>query len=103
MFSEDFLNTVAFQALGATIPADNVAKRIQMENGIFLHALDEQTEEFLAFAQSLFGTIAIGDVLEDHTQEIAGERKNLDRIDALANTFVTVGNFSQVFCLAGVK
>ena len=47
--------------------------------------------------------MAIGDVLEDHTQEIAGERKNLDRIDALANALVTIGNLSQVLGLARLK
>ena len=103
MSPEDFLDTVAFQALGATIPADNVAQRIQLENGIFPHSLDEQTEAFFAFAQNLLGTMAFGDVLEDHTQEIAGERKNLDRIDALANALVTIGNLSQVLGLARVK
>ena len=70
MFPEDFLGTIAFQAFGATIPANNLAERIQLENGIFLHALDEHTEAFLTLAQRLFRMPAIRNILEGNAHEI---------------------------------
>src|SRR5258707_7955567 len=103
VFPDNFLCVVAFQTLGASIPADHVAKRVQAENGVLLHAFDEQTEAFVAFAKGLFCKLALRNILESNTHEVSRQRKDLDTIGPLANELVPIGNLSQVSWLSRVQ
>ena len=72
MFPDDFLGVVALQACCAGIPAHHVARRIQLENGVLLYALNEQTEALFALVQGAFRPPLIRDILNDNSQEIVG-------------------------------
>jgi hypothetical protein len=47
--------------------------------------------------------LALCNILESHTHEISRQRKDLDRIDSLANELVPVANLSQVFWPSGMQ
>src|SRR6266478_6274428 len=99
VFSDDFLRAVAFQALGASIPADHVTQRVQAENGVLLHAFHERIEAFVAFKQGQFCKLALCNILESNTHKISRQRKDLDRIDPLANQLIPIGNLSHGWLL----
>ena len=94
VLSDDFIRAVAFQAFGAGIPANHVPKGVQLENRIFLHRLDQQAEAFLAIPHSLFRSLAIRNVFKGHSHKMAGKRKYIDGINALANALIPVGYFA---------
>src|SRR5579862_1752989 len=54
MLSDDFLCTIALEALGAGVPGEHVACRVEHEDRIIAHALDQQPEALLAVAHGLF-------------------------------------------------
>src|SRR5712691_5528358 len=103
MFPDDFLCAVAFQTLGARIPTDHAALRVQLENGVFLNDLDEQTEALFALAQSVFCMLAVCDIFEGNTHETAGQRKNLDGINTLPYARIPIRDLSQVSWLPSLK
>src|SRR5206468_3769223 len=82
------------------VPANYISGRVQVNDGVFLNALNKQPESFLALMQRLFRLSALRNILESNADEIVQQRKNLDSIDTLADPFITVGNFSQVSWLS---
>src|SRR2546430_1982663 len=54
MLADDLVRPVALDALRAVVPAGHIAVRIEHEDGVILHAVDEQAEHLLALAQALF-------------------------------------------------
>src|SRR5258708_32188454 len=73
-----------------------MARRVQMEDGVFLDSFDKEPEAFLAIPERSFREAAIRDIFKRHSQEITGKRKNSHRINSLPYALVTVGNLSQV-------
>src|SRR5437773_2433942 len=73
-----------------------MARRVQMEDGVFLDTFDKEPETFLAIPGRPFCKAAIRDIFKRYSQEITGKRKNSHRINSLPYTLVTVGNLSQV-------
>ena len=59
------LGLVALDALGAGVPARDVAVGIEHEDRVVLHALDQQAEALLALAQLLLLRAALGEVARD--------------------------------------
>jgi len=103
MFPDDFFGPVSLQSFGAIVPADYVPKRIQVDDGVFLNALNQQPESFLTLALSLFRLFAIRNIFKSNADEILPQGENLDSIDALSDPLITIRNLSQVSWLARLK
>ena len=67
---DDLRGRVAFHALGAGIPAHDASLGIEHENGVILHAADQQTEPLFAFAQQ-FRRFALLAQIARHLDESA--------------------------------
>ena len=65
--ADDLLGGVALDALGAGVPAHDVAARVEHEDRVVLDHFDEQPETLLALPQALDRCPLGGDVL--HLQE----------------------------------
>ena len=85
---------VTLQTLGASIPTDDVAHRIQLENRVFLDALDKQTKTFLTIPEHSLRKSPVRDIFKGHSQETIGKRKDSHGIDSLPYAFITIGNLS---------
>jgi hypothetical protein len=49
MLTDNFVAPIALDELCAGIPCDNVARRIEHEYRVILHAIDEEAKALLAF------------------------------------------------------
>src|SRR6185437_6097479 len=63
--AEDLLRAVAGDALGPCIPGAHEPARIEHEERVIVHALDEEPEALLALAQFLLASAALGKVARD--------------------------------------
>src|SRR5215472_5536986 len=99
MLSENFVRPVAHQPRGSGVPTDHVSRRIELENSVLLHALDDQTKSFFAFAQSALRPPLLGDVLKKHAKETRRQRKYLDGVNAFADALIPVSDFPQILRL----
>src|SRR5262249_51741298 len=65
MLADDFFGRIALDALRASVPTDDDAVRIQHEQRVVDHALDEHPELALALAQRLLRRAPLGNVAGD--------------------------------------
>jgi hypothetical protein len=54
MLAKNFVRLIAFDPLGAQVPAAHKTPRIQHVNGVVSDALDQNPEPFFAASQRLF-------------------------------------------------
>src|SRR5262245_52980495 len=67
MLADDLAGLVALEPLGTRIPGENVAHRVEREDGIVAHALHQQPVETFGLRR------------RDTMTEVAGERRGLGR------------------------
>jgi hypothetical protein len=65
VLAENLLARVAVDALRAGVPARHHALRVEHEDGVVEHALDEQAKTLLALAQRLLVQLAVGEIARD--------------------------------------
>ena len=65
MLADDLVGAIALDALGARIPARHASLRVEHEDGVVLHCLDEQAKALLALAQQLFLATALCQIARD--------------------------------------
>src|SRR6185295_10820238 len=65
MLPDDFLGRVPLDALRPGVPSGNAAVRVEQENGVVLHTVNQQAKSLLAFAQRFLGLLAFGQVASD--------------------------------------
>ena len=53
MLADDLVGAVALEALGAGVPGQDMPLRVEHEDRVVAHALDEQPEALLALQQTL--------------------------------------------------
>src|SRR4029077_5260830 len=59
MFSDHFVRGVALEALRAGVPAQDVAVRVERENGVVADALDEQAMELAGLVRDAAGRLLV--------------------------------------------
>src|SRR5690349_23935114 len=96
VLSDNFFGAVTLESRGSGVPTNHISGGIQLENPVFLHTLNQQTEALFAFAQSALGAPLVGDVFEDDAKKIVRQRKNLHGVNSFADALVTVSDFSQM-------
>src|SRR5215472_17374238 len=96
VFSNDFFRAVAHETGGSGVPTDDVAGRVQLENSILLHSLNQQAEPLLALAQCALRAPLFRDVFKNNAEKVVRKRKNLDSVDSFADTLIAVSDFSQI-------
>src|SRR6266704_6245621 len=96
MLSDDVFRRIPLQTLGAGIPTDHVAHRIQLEDGVFLNSLNELARALLAIPEDSFRKLTICNVFKCYSQEITGKWKDSHRINAIPYALVTIRNLSQI-------
>src|SRR5439155_1995991 len=81
--ADDLLGGVALEALRALVPAHDPALRVEHEDGVILHALDEEAISFFGVSERLFTVLARGEVLDDLrvALELASGRAHRDEDD----------------------
>ena len=62
---DDLIGPVAFDPFGAVIPGRDVSRGVEHEDGVVLHAVDQQAEHLLAAAQLLLAFAMKGHVAGD--------------------------------------
>src|SRR5690606_23308861 len=65
VLADDLLGGIALVDLGAEVPADHVALRVQHENGVVAHAFHQHAEALFALAQQLLLVASLGEVAGD--------------------------------------
>src|SRR4051794_36389418 len=65
MRADNFFRAVSFHPLGAAVPIGDAAVRIQREDRVVDHALDEEPEAALALLQRLLCGTALGHIARD--------------------------------------
>src|SRR5439155_9925985 len=74
VLAQDLLRAVTLDALRAGVPARDAALRIEQENAVVLHAVDQQPEPLLAFLERILVALLLAQVLDDlgETQQRSG-------------------------------
>ena len=103
MFSDDFLRVIAFQARRPPIPAHRVTRRVQLKNGVFLDALNEQTKPLFALTQRTFRSPPVREVFKSDSQKIKGQREYPDGVNAFSDPLIPVGNLTQIHWLLSAE
>ncbi len=62
MPADDLVGAVPLDVLGAGVPADDAARRVEHVDGVVLDAFDHQAEALLALAQGVAGALALDEV-----------------------------------------
>src|ERR1019366_4786094 len=70
MPAQDFVFLVTLDALGADIPRDHPSFRVQREDSVILHTVDQQAKTFFALLAILFCPPALSDVRDDATDQV---------------------------------
>src|SRR5437667_12551589 len=63
MLADDFVGSPALHPLGASVPTDDLAFRVEHGNGIVLDAIDQQSKSLLALQELLLQLRACAEVL----------------------------------------
>src|SRR5687768_18503329 len=85
VFAEDVLSRIAGDALHAFVPRRDIAFRVEQQNGVVLHALDEKLELLRTAAScSLFGEKTIGIVLVDRDLDRSSDLALVEGFDDIA-------------------
>ena len=103
MFADNFFCVVAHHARRAGVPADDVARRVELKNAVLLNALDEQAEALFALAQGALGAPLVRNVLKGNSQEIVEQGKHANGVDAFADELIAVSNLTEVSWLSGLE
>src|SRR5919108_451204 len=74
MLADDLIRLIALQALGPGIPTHDVSRRIEHENGLVLHPLNQQAEARLVLPQRGLHPLALAAAL--HVAQFAFERRD---------------------------
>jgi hypothetical protein len=77
----DLVGAVAGDGLGAAVPARHAAVRIEHDQRVVLHAVDEEPEALLALAQRLLGDAAAAQLLLRVQQGAARREERGDLVD----------------------
>jgi hypothetical protein len=87
MLADDLIRSIALQAFGPGIPTHDVSRRIEHENGLVLHPLDQQAEARLVLPQRGLRPLALAAAL--HVAQFAFDRR--DQPDQLPFGDVVLG------------
>src|SRR3954470_11561804 len=64
LLADDFAFRITENSLRAEIPADHPAFRIEHENRVILHSLNQKPEPFFALTQGFFALFPLGNIPE---------------------------------------